>query len=250
MNPNVNWGDNPAFQSFNYTILGMPTNGTLAEYCVLPTHRLHPKPIHLTDEQAATIPLAGLTAYRAVFGKGKVEKGKNVLVTGIGGGVAQFALLFAKAVGANVYVTSGDEEKLKRALGLGAAFGVNYKGTDWDKTLLKKSLLGFDTIIDGSGGEGFATLARMIAPAGTMVVYGTTAGKPSPIQLPRLFFSQGTITGSTMGNDAEFAEMIDFINTYQIIPIVSSVRPLEEAISAFDEMAEGKQFGKLVIKVA
>ena len=182
--------------------------------------------------------------------KGETQKGKTVFITGIGGGVAQFAMLFAKAAGAKVMVNSGDEAKLEKAKTLGADFGVNYKVQGWEKLLQKQALLGFDVIIDGSGGEAFGTLAKMLALGGNMVVYGTTAGTPSPLHLPRLFFAQASIKGSTMGNDVEFVEMVNFIKVHQIKPIISSVRPLSEVISAFDEMHEGKQFGKLVIQIA
>jgi zinc-binding alcohol dehydrogenase/oxidoreductase len=249
LNPNVGWGDNPEFPNLNYTILGMPTNGVFAEYTIVPSHRLHLKPSYLDEAQAAALPLALLTAYRAVFAKGKVARDRSVLITGIGGGVALFALQLALAVGAKVYVTSGSDEKLEKAKALGASFGVNYKSDTWIKELQKKEFMGFHTIIDGAGGPDFGELAKMIAPTGTMVVYGTTAGKPSPINLPRLFFSQATITGSTMGNDQEFKEALDFVEQYKIVPVVSSVRPLDEIVSAFDEMKAGGQFGKLVIKM-
>lgn len=250
INPNVGWGDNPEFQSLNFTILGMPTNGTLAEYLVVPTHRLHQKPPQLTDEQAAALPLGGLTAFRALFNKANLKKGNNILITGIGGGVSQIAMQFAIAAGAKVYFTSGNQEKIEKALASGATFGVNYKSENWDKELLKRCYMGFDVILDGTGGEAFGTLAKMIAPAGTMVVYGTTAGMPSSINLPRLFFSQASIKGTTMGNDQEFVQMLDFVNANQVVPMVSSVRPLAEAVSAFDEMNEGRQFGKLVIRIS
>ncbi len=250
MNPNVNWGTDPDFQSLNYSILGMPSDGTFSEYLAVPVHRLHEKPAYLTAEQAAAVPLAALTAYRAVFAKGKVKKDSTILITGIGGGVAIFAFQFAKAVGAKTYITSGSNEKLEKVMAMGADFGVNYKEENWDKSLLKKEYLGFHTIIDGAGGESFGKLAKMIGPAGTMVVYGTTAGGATPIHLPRLFFAQATITGTTMGNDSEFKETLDFMAQHQIIPLVSSVRPFKDIISAFDEMHEGKQFGKLVISIS
>jgi NADPH:quinone reductase-like Zn-dependent oxidoreductase len=249
LNPNVNWGNDSEFQGYNYSILGMPTNGTLAEYVAVPAHRLYAKPAHLSAEQAAAIPLGGLTAFRAVFGKGHVKKGDKVLITGIGGGVALFALQFCVAAGAKVYVTSGSDEKLAEAKALGAAEGFNYKTEKWYKAAQKLEPFGFNTIIDSAAGSDFGEVAKMIAPAGSLVVYGTTAGTPSPINIPRLFFSQANIKGTTMGNDQEFGGMIEFINTHQIVPIVSSVRPIEEAISAFDEMEAGGQFGKLVIKV-
>ncbi|MCS6822148.1 MAG: zinc-binding dehydrogenase [Microscillaceae bacterium] len=248
-NPNVNWGDNPNYQSLNYTILGMPTDGTLAEYLIIPAHRLHEKPAHLTAFEAAALPLAALTAWRAVFTKGEISKGKNVLITGIGGGVAQFALLFSVAVGANVFVTSGSEDKIQRAVELGAKMGVNYKEKGWEKILQKQVFMGFDAIIDGTGGENFGTLAKMLGFGANLVVYGGTAGTPSPIHLPRLFFSQSNIKGTTMGTDEEFEQMLDFVNKHSIVPIIDSVRPLREAISAFDRMHRAEQFGKLVISM-
>jgi zinc-binding alcohol dehydrogenase/oxidoreductase len=250
INPNVNWGENPAFQSLNYTILGMPTNGTLAEYVAVQAHRLHEKPAHLSHEQAAAIPLAGLTAYRAMFTKGEVKTGKSVLISGIGGGVALFALQFGVAAGAKVYVTSSKDQKIAKAVELGAIYGVNYKSETWSKDLLKREYAGFDAIIDGAGGPQFGDTVKLIASAGNYVVYGATAGAPSPLHLPRLFFSQASIKGSTMGNDQEFKAMVEFVDKHKIAPVISSVRPIDEAISAFDEMHEGKQFGKLVIKIS
>jgi zinc-binding alcohol dehydrogenase/oxidoreductase len=120
INPNINWGNNPAVQSREYQILGMPTHGTLAEYIVVKTDRLHVKPDYLTSEQAAALPLAGVTAYNALFNKGNVKHGMNVLISGVGGGVAQFAFLFTNAVGANVYVTSSKENVIQKCKDLGA----------------------------------------------------------------------------------------------------------------------------------
>lgn len=250
INPNINWGDNPEVQSPAYTILGMPSNGTMAEYLKVPVHRLHEKPAHLSNAEAAALPLAGLTAYRALFNKGQVKAGDKVFVTGIGGGVAQFALQFAKAAGATVFVNSGSDDKLENAIEkLGADFGINYKTEKWEKIVQKENPTGFNAIIDGAAGAAFGELVKMLAGGGNMVVYGTTAGNPSPIHIPRLFFSQANIKGSTMGNDQEFTQMIDFVKQHQIKPIVSSIRSIDEAVSAFDEMHEGKQFGKLVLEI-
>ncbi len=127
INPNIDWGPDNDVQSKNYTILGMPVNGTFTEYMLVDIDRLEPKPFHLDFLQAAALPLGGLTAYRALFMKGGLKAGQNVLISGFGGGVAQFAFLFAQAAGANVYVTSGSDEKLARALKMGAKGGYNYK---------------------------------------------------------------------------------------------------------------------------
>ncbi len=249
MNPNVNWGDDPRFQSFNYSILGMPTNGTLAEYVVVPTHRLHEKPSHLSPAQASALPLAALTAYRAVFTKGEAKPEHKVLVTGIGGGVSQFAFQFAKALGCKVFVTSGSDEKLEKMKAAGADGVANYKEEKWEKNLVKQASGNFDVIIDSGGGKGFEALAKSLNLAGTLVVYGGTAGTKVTLQLPRFWFAQANIKGSTMGNDQEFAEMVKFVNEHKIAPMISSTRPFDQVVSAFDEMHEGKQFGKLVIEI-
>lgn len=162
LNPGLGWKDSvegpedPA----GYQILGgTKTNpsGTLAEFIVADAGEVEEAPGHLSDAEAAAFPLAGLTAWRALFVKsGNAVAGRNVLVTGIGGGVALFALQFAVAAGCSVYVTSGSEEKIERARRLGAKGGVNYKEAGWDKKLkgmLPKERPFLDAIVDGAGGE-------------------------------------------------------------------------------------------------
>ena len=118
--PARNWGDDPRCGGADFRVLGMPDQGTFAEAICVPASDIAAKPEHLTFEQAAALPLAGLTAWRALVTHGEVQAGHKVLVTGIGGGVATFALLWAKHHGAEVYVTSGSEEKLAAAKALGA----------------------------------------------------------------------------------------------------------------------------------
>ncbi len=248
INPNLNWGMDPKVQSSEYHIIGMPTNGTLAEYIAVDANRIHPKPEFLSWEEAAALPLGGLTAYRAVFGHGELKHNENVLISGVGGGVAQFAFLFSLATGANVYVTSGSKEKIDKCVELGASGGFNYKQEDWQKESLKLTG-GFDLVIDSAGGDQLNDFIKMMKPAGRIVFYGATNGMPSKLDVFRMFWNQITLQGSTMGNDLEFEEMLGFVNDHQLKPIVDSVRPLDEAISAFDDMREGKQFGKLVLKI-
>ncbi len=248
INPNNNWGLNPVVQDHdNYHILGMPSNGTFAEYIVVNVDRLHEKPSHLSYERAAAIPLAGLTAFRAVFTQGQVYKGENVLISGIGGGVALFAFQFALASGANVYTTSSSDDKLDKAKKIGALGVANYTQVDWHKQLNEQAQ-GFDLVIDSGGGDNFNSLIKMMRPAAHLVFYGATRGLPTNIDLYRAFFNQLRIQGTTMGNDAEFDEMVKYIASKKIIPVVDSIRPFDHIISAFDEMKDGNQFGKLVIK--
>ena len=246
INPNIDWGNDPAVQSGDYHVLGMPVNGTLAEYVVVNADRLYIKPGFLTREEAAAIPLGGLTAYRAVFTQGKVNAGKNVLISGVGGGVAQFAFLFSVAVGAHVYVTSGSSSKIDACMQKGAKAGFSYKEEGWQKEALQLTG-GFDVVIDSAGGDQLNDFIKLMKPAGKIVFYGATNGMPKKIDLFRMFWNQVTLQGSTMGNDQEFEEMIRFITTHQIKPIIDSVRPIEKVVSAFDEMKAGKQFGKMVI---
>ncbi len=149
--PAWDWGDEPRFPSPTFRVLGMPDQGTFAEFICVPQAHVFPKPAFLSWEQAAAAPLAGLTSWRAVITQAEVRSGETVLVTGIGGGVATFALQWAVKLGARVFVTSGDPAKLQRARELGAAGGVNYREGDWSKQLAALSG-GVDVVIDGTGG--------------------------------------------------------------------------------------------------
>ena len=248
INPNVAWGTNPEVQSVNYSVLGMPVNGTLAGYIKVPAHRLHEKPAHLGEEEAAALPLAGLTAFRATIKKGQSKAGKRVLVTGAGGGVSQFAIAFAVASGADVYVTSGSEEKIEKVKKMGVKDGFNYNEEKWFKTAGKPG--GFDAIIDGAGGNQLNNYLKIIKPAGRIVMYGGTTGYPEKLDVFRLFWSQTQIMGSTMGNDDEFAEMLEWVNTYQIKPTIDKVFHFADCIHAFDRFSEPDAFGKIVIKIS
>ncbi len=249
INPNIHWGDNPSHQSADYHILGMPTAGTFAEYIAVPADRLHEKPAFLSDEEAAALPLAGLTAFRAVFTHAGIGKNTLTFISGAGGGVQQFAFQFALAAGADVYASKGDESKAEVLKKAGAKAIYNYKNPEWVKTALKDAGRPFEAAIDSSGGETFAALIKMLGRSGKLVFYGATNGLPPAIDLHRIFFNQIRIQGSTMGNDAEFAAMLRFVEDKKIKPFISSVRPLDEIVGAFDEMKNGKHFGKLVIKI-
>lgn len=247
INPNINWGDNAEVQSGKYSILGMPTHGTLAELVKVPTHRLVEKPAHLSDEEAAVIPLAGLTAYRAVVTKGKVNSSKRVLITGIGGGVSQFALQYALALGANVYVTSRDEDKRQRAIKMGAKDGFISTNDNWWKDVLNVGQ--FDTIIDSTGGNSVNIFLKIIKPAGRIVLYGSTAGYPEKLDTFRLFWTQAHIIGSTMGNDQEFAEMVQFMSTHSIRPTIDHVYPMGQYLQALDRFKAPDHFGKIALRI-
>lgn len=249
INPSLQWGVSPAYQDpKDFKILGLPDDGTLAEYVKVPTDNLAEKPAHLSFEEAAALPLAGVTAYRAVMTRAKIQAGEKVLITGIGGGVALFALQLSLAVGARVYVTSGSDEKLERAKAIGAAGAINYKNAKWVEQM--RLLAGdFDATIDGAGGDGMGDLFDLAAPGSRVVLYGATRGNPSNLVVRRIFWKQLNVLGSTMGSPDDFEKMVGFVNQHKLRPVVDKVFWMEEGETAFRWMEGEKQFGKIVIKI-
>lgn len=248
INPNKNWGENPAVQSPEYNILGMPVDGTFAEYIAVATDRLEAKPIYMSWAEAASVPLGGLTAYRSLFTHGLVQQGMKVLINGIGGGVAQWAFLFAKAAGAEVWVTSSSEDKIQQVSDRGARGGYNYKDDKWAKGA-RKETGGFDVIIDSAGGNALNQLLDVVKPGGSIVFYGATTGVPESLSLRKIFWNQIRLQGSTMGNDQEFSDMVSFVEKQQLRPIMEEPIAFEHIIKAFDMMKAGEQFGKLVVNI-
>ena len=246
INPSLDWGDDPRAQGPKFRILGLPDNGTFAEQVAIPVANLAPKPAHLSWEQAAALPLTGLTAWRALFTRAQLKSGEHVLITGIGGGAALSALPFAVAAGAQVWVTSGSPDKITRAKTLGALGGVNYRDADWEESLQKQAGR-FDVIVDSAGGEGFARLIDLTAPGGRIVFFGATTGNPKALDLRKCFFRQINIFGTTMGSPEDFAGMTQLVGARKLVPVVDQVFPLAQAEAALRHMEAGAQFGKIVL---
>jgi zinc-binding alcohol dehydrogenase/oxidoreductase len=250
INPSLDWGDDERFQGPNYRILGMPDYGTLAELIKVPAVNINPKPAHLTFEEAAAFPLAGLTAYRSVVTRAQVKSGEMVLVTGIGGGVSTFAAKIASGLGARAYVTSGSDEKLSRATEVGALGGANYKKPEWGKEIVSLcDGAGPDVVIDSAGGETLETAIKIIKPGGRIVFYGATTGLAKNLDLFRCFFKQLTIMGSTMGSPREFEAMLEFADKQKLRPVIDKVYPLAETAAAMRRMEVGGQMGKIVLRI-
>lgn len=243
--PSLDWGDNPKAPGPNFRILGMPDQGTYAELIAVPETNVFPKPPHLSWEEAAAVPLAALTAYRAVVTRAQTQAGETVLVTGIGGGVALFALQIARTLGARVFVTSSSEEKLQRARSLGSEGGALYTHPEWWKGLPSP-----DVIIDGAGGPGFLDLIGSIKAAGRLVTYGGTAGAVPQLIVQRIFWKQLNVLGTTMGNAQEFQHMLELYNKHQLRPVIDQVFPLAQAADAHRRMDAAAQFGKIVLRIA
>jgi len=250
INPAINWGNNPAYHSDNFQILGLPGQGTMAEFVCVPTENITPKPAAYSFEKAAALPLAGLTAYRALFTRGELKKGQKILITGAGGGVSTFMIKFAHSIGATVYVTSSSEKKIKKAIQIGATDGVQYTLPDWDKQLLEKQSDHFDLIVDGAGGESFDSYLSLIRTGGKIVIYGGTAGKLPEIVPAKIFWKQASVLGTTMGSPLDFENMIAFTREHKIEPEIDKIFPIEDAELSFKHIENQEQFGKIVIKIA
>jgi NADPH:quinone reductase-like Zn-dependent oxidoreductase len=248
INASFGWGDDERVQGAGFSILGLPRDGTLAEQIAVPVVQLAPKPAHLSWAEAAALPLAGLTAWRALISRARLQPGERILLCGIGGGVALFALQFAVAHGAEVWVTSGSDDKIARAVALGARGGFNYNSTGWAAAAAKTPGL-FAVVLDSAGGEGFESLLDLAAPGGRVVFFGATRGNPPALPMRKVFWRQLSLLGTTMGSPADWAAMTDFVARHRLIPVVSDVFPLTRAAEAFALMERGGQFGKIVVEI-
>jgi zinc-binding alcohol dehydrogenase/oxidoreductase len=248
INPALYWGDNPKVPGKNYRILGLPDDGTYAQFVKVPADHVYPKPSHLSHEEAAALPLAALTAYRALFSRGQLQEGETVLVPGIGGGVATFLVQMAKAAGATVFVTSGSDEKIERAKELGADDGVNYNSEDWSKEL-KNMTGGVDLSIDSIGGETFNALVQLAKPGSRIAIFGATQGPVPKMMTISIALKNLDVFGTAMGNAQEFGDMLSFYEKHELHPVINETYPLEKASAAQQHMEEGKGIGKIVLEI-
>lgn len=248
INPGHDWGKESHVQGDAFKILGYPDHGTFATHLVVNRKYVHDKPEHLTFEESAAVPLSGLTAYRALFSRARLRSGEKVLITGIGGGAALWALQLAVSFGASVFVTSSSTEKIERAIALGAAGGFNYKEPGWaDKA--KKLHRGFDVIIDSAGGAQFNALMDVAMPGGRIAIFGRTAGNIPDVSPRTLYWKQLSIFGSTMGTRDEFLSLLDFVEKKKIKPVVDQVYDLNDIEKAMQRMESAGQFGKIVLAI-
>jgi len=249
--PARDWGVGQRAFGPDFRVLGMPDQGTFAEHICVPADSVTPKPAHLDWDEAAALPLAGLTAWRALMSQGEARPDSQVLVTGAGGGVASFALLLALNLGCQVYVTSSSAEKIAAATALGAAGGFDYNAPDWHERLADASGGGVDVIVDGTQGEGLLACFEALRPGGRLVTYGATGGAPSRAFHPaHLFFRQISIRGSTMGAPWEFEAMVAFTEEHRLRPMVDSVHPFEAIAAAHRRLERAEQQGKVVVRIA
>jgi len=242
--PALDWGDREEAFGPDFQILGGPRDGTYAELVAVPRANVYPKPAQLSWEEAAALPLAGLTAYRALFVRGRLRAGETVLVLGAGSGVSTFAVQLAAAAGVRVLVTSSSDEKIERSCSLGAEAGVNYRSEDW--VAWAKEAGGVNLVIDSVGSTWPQSLDCLL-PGGRVVVFGATGGTEATLAVRPFYFGQWSLLGTMMGSPEDFAGLLRSLHSDAWRPVIDSVRPLGEAATALAAMESGNQFGKLVL---
>ncbi len=246
--PSLGWGGGEDAPAPGFRILGGPDDGTYAELIRIPAENVFPKPSRLSFEEAAALPLAGLTAYRALVTRAGIRPGETVLILGIGGGVATTALHLARAAGCRVIVTSSSDDKLARAAEMGAGGGVNYTGGDWVAAVKEMSGGGVDVVVN-SVGSTWADSVNCVRPGGRVVAFGGTGGAKVEMMVRPITTGQVSFLGTTMGSPRDFARLLAAVEHQDWTPVIDSVRPLSDAAGAHAREEAGEHFGKLVLSI-
>ncbi|MDQ3998517.1 MAG: zinc-binding dehydrogenase [Gemmatimonadota bacterium] len=234
----------------HFRVMGEHVPGLAAERVVVPATNVRAIPSSAPAEVAGGFTLAALTAWRMVVSRGRVAEGDDVLIWGAGGGVAHMALQIAKLRGARVWVTSGSDAKLERARQLGADETLNHRTQDVPAEIRARTgKRGVTVVIDSVGEATWERSLRALGKRGRLVTCGGTSGPMVETDVRRLFWNQWTIMGSTMGNDAEFDAVVQLFRAGRLAPVVDCVVPVEDGRRAYERLASGDQFGKVVLRV-
>ena len=232
-------------------IVGEHMDGTHAELIALPADYVHPLPDSLSFEEAAAFPLVFETAYRLLVTRAGLREGEWVFVWGIGSGVATASLQVGKALGARVIVTSSSDEKLERALALGADAAVNHADGDVAGTVREVTGgRGADVVVEHVGEATWKTSLQVAAAGGRIAVCGATSGPNPPANLHRIWWKQLTVVGSTMGTQDDFRAVYDLVASGRAKPVVDRVFPLSDAAAAHEHLEAGRQLGKVVLRIS
>ncbi|MEW6776964.1 MAG: NAD(P)-dependent alcohol dehydrogenase [Bdellovibrionota bacterium] len=247
---NQRWMGGPPTRERLRTTLGGPLDGMLAEYAVLPEEGAVFIPEHLSFEEAAALPIAGVTAWRALVSYGSLKAGDIVLVQGTGG-VSVFALQFAKAHGARVIVTSSSDEKLERARALGADHTINYRTKpDWERLAWDYSGgTGVDNVIEVGGAGTFEKSLKCVRSGGQVSVIGVLSGVATNLNVLPVLMTSIRVQGITVGSRDDFEAMNRAISQGRLRPVLDKTYSFEEAREAYKCLASGQHFGKIAIRV-
>jgi NADPH:quinone reductase-like Zn-dependent oxidoreductase len=245
--PTIGWGsrdDVPEGGSF----IGGPLDGTFAELIAVPAENVFPKPSRLSWEEAAALPVAGMTAYRALHPVGALAAGETVLVLGAGSGVSTFAVALAAQAGARVLVTSSSQEKIERSRELGAEGGVLYTDGDWAAAVREQAPDGVDLVVD-SVGSTWPDSLRTLRKGGRLVVFGGTGGATVEVDVRYVYLNYLSILGTTGASPRQFGDFLETVQRGSWRPVVDSVRPLAEAESGYERLA-ADHYGKVVLAMS
>ena len=242
--PAYGWGDREDAPGPDFGIVGVPGQGTYAERIVVGAEHVRPRPPGWSWLEAAALPVAGLTSWRALVTHGAAGPDKTVLVPGAGGGVAVFAVQMARALGARVLVTTSSPEKLERAVALGAEGGADYRDPDWPEQLAP-----VDVIVDSVGGAVWEGAFRCLRPGGRLVTFGDTQGETGEVNIAHLFFGHFRIQGTTCGSPREFDALLAHCAGAAWRPVIDSVFPLADAAGAHARLDARDRFGKVVLAI-
>ena len=233
-----------------FQLLGEHVAGTFAEKVRVPARNIFPFPQHLSFGEAAALGVTFITAYRMLFTRGHMTPGEWILITGVGGGLGLSLLQLALPVAGRILVTSSTQEKIDRALELGAADGVNYKEEDVAKAVRNKTFKrGVDLVLDSAGGEALASGIGALRKGGRLVNAGATAGRTTEVDVRRIFWNQLSVIGSTMGADVDVADMLRMVGGTKIKPIVDRTFSLGDGVEALEYLESNERFGKIVLEI-
>jgi len=245
--PAYDWGPNQGAPQKSFRVLGMPDPGTLAEYISVPAKMVFHKPTYLSWSEAAAMPVAGLTSWRALTHCGGIKSSDKVLVTGIGGGVAQFGLTLAKSLGAEVYVTSSSQEKIKLSIESGATAGVSYKDEDW-YSQLKELSGGIDIVLDSSPSAELDYYLKFLNRGARIVAYGSQGSRKTTLNISKFFLRHIQFIGTAMGSPKDFSDLLSYMTDKEILPTIHSSYAFEDSLEALKFLEKGKQVGKVVVE--
>jgi zinc-binding alcohol dehydrogenase/oxidoreductase len=250
INPTLGWERGRDVPGPAFDILGAPSPGTFAEKVCIAAGNIAPRPERLSWEEAASVNLGGLTAWRATVRCARAAPGRSILIAGAGGGVSTFAIQIAVALGAEVYVTSSTDEKIERAMKLGANAGFRYDDPEWPERVRSTVDGGVDAVIDSFGADSWHGALKALGWGGVLVNFGDTGGDQATVDVSDIYWAWRSIIGTTMGSPEEYEAMIEHVRTASWHPVIDSVFPLErigEAMARLDQGAD--RFGKIVISV-
>lgn len=227
--------------------IGGPLDGTFAELIAVPEESVFPKPARLSWQEAASLPVAGMTAWRALHSVGQVASGQTVLVLGAGSGVSTFAVALAAQAGARVLVTSSSEEKIDRARELGADGGVLYTQDAWSAAVRELAPDGVDLVVD-SVGTTWPEALRSLRRGGRLVVFGGTGGPMVELDVRFVYLNYLSVLGTAGASPREFGRFLETVQEGSWSPVVDSVRELAEAEAAYERLA-ADHYGKVVLEI-